>query len=144
MPRPFDHDTFRATIFAAFVTQDWDAVGNALAILQDVTGTTVVDGDPSPQQVMAWAQRMVAQLAQDAAYLEAHGEAHPRLQCHTPDCTTHGNAVRARIARQHAQALAEAAAQAETQPAPEAPSEGPSEQPRGRVLIWGPPIPGEQ
>lgn len=106
----FSHDNFRAAIFAAFVTQDWGAVGNALTIMQDVTGMAILGGDPSSEQVMTWARSVTTMLAADGAYLDAHGEAHPRLQCRYPACRTHGQAVRARIARKHAQALREAAA----------------------------------
>ena len=146
--QPFDYQHFRAAIMAAFIAQDWDAVGNALAIIQDVTGTTVLGGDPAPAAVHAWAMGVCETLAADGAYLDAHGEAHPRLQCSSPAYRTHGNAVRSRLARKHAQALAEAAAAAApaTTPADEpetvpAPTE-PAPRPRAMTLTWGPPVPG--
>ena len=97
---PFDYPHFRAAIFAAYVRQDWAAVGNALAILQDVTGTTVIEGNPTPAEVDAWAKMVCDMLQKDGDYIDEHGEAHPRLRCHNPKCPTHGAEVRARMARE--------------------------------------------
>jgi len=132
---PFNYQRFRVAIMAAFVAQDWAAVGVALALIQDVTGVAVLHGDPSPEEVYAWAKGVCQTLAADGAYLDAHGEAHPRLQCDSPTCRMHGNAVRARLARKHAQAFAEVAVPPETAPAPTARAQD-------MPLFWGPPVPG--
>ncbi len=121
---PFDYSHFRAAIFAAFVRQDMTAVGNALALLQDVTGTSVVEGCPTPAEVEEWAQTVCNMLQKDADYLDEHGEVHPRLRCHNPKCGTHGVEVRARLARAVAVAT----------PAPRRGA-------RGRLFV-GPPVPG--
>lgn len=118
MSSPFDYPHFRAAVFAAFVLRDWAAVGNALAILQDVTGTTLVPPSTPPSEVQDWAKHVCTLLQDDGDYLDEHGSAHPRLQCHNPACTTHGVAVRARLARGELAPL-----------------------PRGR-LVMGPPVPG--
>jgi hypothetical protein len=128
---PFDYPHFRAAVFAAYVRQDWDAVGNALALMQGVTGQTIISGDPTPAEVDQWAAGLCAQLAEDGKYLDEHGEVHPRLQCQNPRCGTHGAAVRARLARKHADAL--------SAPGGEQPEPKRSKLP----LILLPPIPGE-
>lgn len=121
--QPFDYAHFRAAIFAAYVNQDWAAVGNALAIFQDVTGTTVVEGNPTPREVQKWATMVCDMLRKDGEYLDEHGEVHPRLRCHNPQCPTHGAEVRARQARTQGKS-------ATTAP-----------EPRGTLLL-GRPVPG--
>lgn len=131
---PFDFPHFRAAVFAAFVTRDWDAVGHALQLIQSATGTTVVGGNPSAEQVAAWAAHICGMVARDAKHVDEHGDLPDHLQCLNPKCGTHGHAARARLARKHATAL-----QASGEPAPEEPA-APK---RGRVpAIWGPPVPG--
>lgn len=127
-PSPFDYPHFRAAVFAAFVTQDWDAVGNALALIQAATGHTVIGGTPTAEQVHAWASGICAMAARDAKHVDEHGDLPPQLQCNNPKCGSHGAAARARLARAYAAALA-----AE----PEAPARGTVER-----ILWGPPVPG--
>lgn len=92
-----DHNTFRAAVFAAFVAQDWCAVADALQILQTATGTHVLSGEPTAEQVQAWAGRVVRQLRADAQIIEATGDLPLSRQCHNPRCPVHGAAARARL-----------------------------------------------
>lgn len=128
----FNYEHFHLAVFAAFVRRDLDALGNALAIFQDVTGTSLIEGDPTQEEVFAWAGSICEQLARDGAYLDAHGEAPPHLQCDNPRCRTHGMAVRARLARAHAARLQASGNASPEQPSPE----------RGTVVLL-PAIPGE-
>lgn len=141
--RPFDFPHFRAAVFAAFVTQNWDAVGNALALIQAATGDTVLGGDPSPEQVLAWATALNAMAARDAKVVDETGDLPERLQCNSPDCGTHRHAVRARIAKRHAATL-QATPPPGEEPVQQVASE-PTTPARGTVpLIWGRPVPGIQ
>ena len=90
----FDHNDFRAAVFAAFVVQDWDTVFGAIALLDAVTGTTVLRGDPTPAQVFGWSQRVAAAVKAEAAYVQKTGAARDHLLCDNPDCPVHGLAVR--------------------------------------------------
>lgn len=97
----FDHNTFRAAVFAAFVAQDWRAVADALLILQTATGTPVLAGSPTQEQVRAWALRVIRQLRADAKSIDETGDLPPDRQCNNPDCPVHGAAARARLARRN-------------------------------------------